>query len=152
MIYLGIDPGQKGGIAVLAGESQAQAWRYPGDVSSAALLVKTILKDWKGTEQVMACLEQVHAMPGQGVSSTFKFGANFGAWQGILSANEIPYIMVTPRKWQQAILDAGTGETKERSLNMARRLFPAVDMQYKADDGKADALNMALYLKKWNEK
>jgi len=82
-------------------------------------------------------------MPKQGVSSTFKFGMNFGAWQGILAALRIPYITVTPRQWQKALLDAGTGETKARSLNMARRLFPEVEMRFKADDGKADALHLA---------
>lgn len=148
MIYIGIDPGMKGGIAVIG--INAQAWRYPGDVNAAAGLLHEIIDMHEGHE-IMACLEQVHAMPGQGVSSTFKFGMNYGAWMGLFAAMKIPYITVTPHKWQKTVLDAGTGETKARSLSMARRLFPNVDMQYKADDGKADALNIARYCKHWNE-
>lgn len=138
-VYLGIDPGQKGGIAVI-GEGFAEAWRYPGDIQEAATLLNNIKVEHGIT---LACIEKVSAMPKQGVSSTFKFGMNYGAWQGALAALCVPYITVTPQKWQKAMLDAGTGETKERSLNMARRLFPAVDMRFKADDGMADALHLA---------
>ncbi len=138
--YLGIDPGQKGGIALLGEDGSAQGWRYPGDIQEAAVLLNRLSLANKIS---LACIEKVGAMPKQGVISTFKFGMNYGAWQGILAALGIPYITVTPRKWQKALLDAGTGETKERSLNMARRLFPYVDLRFKADDGKADALHLA---------
>lgn len=138
--FLGIDPGAKGGIAVLDIGCASEAWRYPGDIPEAAELVRSI---HLAAPIKLACIEKVGAMPKQGVSSTFKFGANYGGWQGILSALGIPYIMVTPTKWQKALLDSGTGETKARSLNMARRLFPNVDMRHKADDGKADALHLA---------
>ncbi len=50
-----------------------------------------------------------------------------------------------PRRWQKPILDAGADDTKARSLNMARRLFPDIDLQHKCDDGKADALHLARY-------
>lgn len=142
--FIGIDPGQKGGVAIIHPDS-AEAWRYPGDIVAAAdllreLHIKHAIK--------LACIESVHSMPGQGVSSTFKFGQNFGAWLGMLAALGIPHTTVTPHKWQKAVLDAGTGDTKARSLNMARRLYPDVDLRYKADDGKADALMMALYAKR----
>ena len=141
-VYLGIDPGQKGGIAIIHADGTAQAWRYPGDIPEAAALLNRIVGAW-GMVVVRACIEKVSAMPRQGVSSTFKFGANFGAWQGMMSALCIPYVTVTPQQWQKTLLDSGTGETKERSLNMARRMFPDVDLSRKADDGKADALHLA---------
>ncbi|GAV19919.1 crossover junction endodeoxyribonuclease RuvC [Mariprofundus micogutta] len=142
--FLGIDPGQKGGVAIIHPEG-AEAWRYPGDIVSAADLLRDIHVNHNIT---MACIESVHSMPKQGVSSTFKFGQNFGAWLGILAALGIPHMTITPHKWQKAVLDAGTGDTKARSLNMARRLFPEVELKYKADDGKADALLMATYAKR----
>lgn len=146
--FLGIDPGAKGGIAVLNAGGVAEAWRYPGDIPEAAELVRSI---HLAAPIKLACIEKVGAMPrpaaggkvSMGAQSSFKFGANYGAWQGILSALGIPYVMVTPAKWQKALLDSGTGETKARSLNMARRLFPDVDMRFQADDGKADALHLA---------
>ncbi len=143
MNYIGIDPGQKGGVAVI-GDDHAEAWRYPGDIQEAAALIVEIHAK---NPIKLACIERVSAMPGNGVSGMFKFGMNYGAWQGILSALGIPYITVTPRQWQKALLDSGTGETKARSLNMARRLFPAINMRYKADDGKADALHLARWAK-----
>jgi len=117
--YIGIDPGQKGGIAIIHLEG-AEAWRYPGDITAAA----DLLRDLKVQYNIkLACIESVHSIPGQGVSSTFKFGQNFGAWLGMLSTYGIPHTTVTPHKWQKATLDAGTGDTKARSLNMARRLY-----------------------------
>jgi len=146
--YLGIDPGQKGGIAIIHPDGAA-AWRYPGDIVTAADSLRDLHCRYSIT---LACIEQVHSMPGQGVKSMFTFGQNYGAWLGMLAAFGIPHTTVTPNKWQKAIMDAGTGDTKERSLNMARRLFPHIDMKYKADDGKSDALLMAMYAKRMDQR
>ena len=141
MSYIGIDPGKGGGIAIIHQEG-ADAWRYPGDIVSAAGLVAGLHAQHRIR---LAVIEKVGARPGQGVTSMFSFGQNFGGWLGILAALGIPHMLVTPRKWQSAMLDAGTGDTKARSLNMARRLFPEIDLRFKADDGKADALHLARY-------
>lgn len=139
--YLGADPGQGGGYAIISEDlSDARAWRYPDDVFCLA----ADLKELPHEQIALAAIERVHAMPKQGVSSTFKFGQNYGGWLGILATLNIPVVTVTSRKWQKAMLDAGTGETtKDRSLAMARRLFPAVDLRFKVDNGKADALHLA---------
>ena len=142
-IFAGVDPGMSGGIAAIRqGDGQAWAWRYPGDIKLMADLLREVCS--LGNVE-MCTVEKVAAMPKQGVSSTFKFGTNYGAILGMLSVLDVPHILITPRKWQKEMLDAGTGETKERSLNMARRLFPKIDLKYKKDDGKADALHMARY-------
>ena len=148
--FLGIDPGQKGGLAVINDLGEAlEAHRYPQDIPTAAAMLGFI---HRRCPIMLAAIERVHAMPGQGVSSMFKFGQNYGAWQGALSALAIPYIVVTPHRWQKALLDAGTGETKSRSLNMARRRYPNMDLRYKADDGKADALHLAAWaLREWRK-
>lgn len=140
---LGIDPGQTGGVAVVSSDLQTvEAHRYPEDIHTAMQLLRGLCDRY---EIRLAVVEKVSAMPKQGVASSFKFGANYGAWLGALAALGVPHLLVTPRQWQKAMLDSGTGETKERSLNMARRLFPQVDLRYKKDDGKADALHMARY-------
>jgi len=146
--YLGIDPGKKGGIAIIHPDG-AEAWRYPGDIVSAAELLQEIRTHHA---IILAVIEQVASRPGQGVRSMFSFGQNYGAWLGMLAAYGIPHTTVTPHKWQKAIMDAGTGDTKERSLNMARRLFPGIDLKHKADDGKSDALLMAMYARRMDQR
>lgn len=148
-VVLGIDPGAGGGLAVIA-PFRADAWRYPGDIPAAAALLGQVIREYGPPDR--ACLERVGAMPKQGVASTFKFGANYGGWQGLLAMAEIPFITVTPSQWQKALLDAGTGETKHRSLSMARRLFPGIPLDRKADDGKADALHLARWAQQTLEK
>ncbi len=148
MYFAGIDPGQSGAIAVISDDLQeAYAWDYPGSIEAAADLLREIFLEHK---PVLTGIEKVSAMPKQGVSSTFKFGQNYGAWLGALSSLQVPFTVVTPAKWQKAVLDSGTGETKERSLSMARRLFPAVDLSRKKDHGKSDALLLAVYAARWH--
>lgn len=145
--YVGIDPGKQGGLAIISHDlTEAIGFRFPDDFVEAA----NIMRDWK-TQYSIACagIEKVGAMPKQGVKSMFSFGENYGAWQGILSALSIPFIFVTPHKWQKAMLDSQGGSNKERSLNMARRLFPQVDLRHKADDGIADALHLARYARNY---
>mgnify|MGYP001301375605 CR=1 FL=1 len=142
--YAGIDPGATGGIAVVSALlEEAHAWLYPGDVSQAADLLREVWADYK---PVLCALEHVRAMPGQGVVSMFSFGANYGEWRGMLAALALPWIEVTPQVWQRKCLDPGEkGTSKARSLEMARRLFPGVDLHRKKDHGLADALHLARY-------
>ena len=138
--YIGIDPGQEGAVALLCdGLPQVQDW--PGDPGAAA----EILKGWNVEYQVqLVALESVHAMPKQGVSSTFKFGVNFGAWQGILSALGLSYLMPRPTEWQKGLVRKSDGpDPKARSLAVARRLFPDAELSRKKDHGRADALLLA---------
>lgn len=144
MAYLGIDPGKIGGVAVIHPDG-ADAWRYPGDIASAAALLREIHAQYRIK---IACIERVASRPGQGVKSMFSFGQNFGGWLGALAALEIPHTTVTPHAWQKAVLDSGTGDTKARALSMARRMFPTVHLRFKADDGKADALLLAEFAKR----
>lgn len=132
-----------GGVAVVSYEI-ASAWECP----DGAVEMARLLNEIQGMGPCKAAVEQVHAMPQQGVTSMFKFGTNFGTWLGVLAAFKIPTVLVTPRKWQKVMLDAGTGQTKDKSLDMARRLFPAVDLHRKKDHGKADALLLAEYLRR----
>ncbi|MDF1551954.1 MAG: hypothetical protein P1P84_02775 [Deferrisomatales bacterium] len=140
--YMGIDPGAGGAVAVVGEDGDAYTWDYPGDAVAVGQLLVEILSAHMVSS---VAIERVHSMPGQGVSSSFKFGQNFGSWLGALGALGIPVITVSPKKWQNEMLDAGTGDTKERSLSMARRLFPNVTLHRKKDNGRADALHLARY-------
>jgi len=143
MFCLGIDPGKKGAVAVVSDGffSEARVWPYPGDTVSAADLIREIVTEFR---PALCALEKVASMPRDGRASAFSFGRNLGAWEGILAALGLPYVYVTPQKWQRALLDsAGGPNPKTRSLAMARRLFPALDLSRKGDHGKADALHLA---------
>lgn len=72
-------------------------------------------------------VEKVHAMPGQGVTSTFTFGKNFGGLLGAIAALSFPYRLVTPQAWKKVIL-AGTGKTKDDAIAYARRTYPDVPL------------------------
>jgi crossover junction endodeoxyribonuclease RuvC len=139
--YIGIDPGQSGAVALLPGDDPHRVEDWPGDPSAAAEL----LKGWSIEYQVqLAALESVHAMPKQGVSSTFRFGANWGTWQGILAALGLPYLMPRPTEWQKGLVRKSDGpDPKARSLAVARRLFPDAELSKKKDHGRADALLLA---------
>ena len=144
--WLGVDPGKRGAAALITSDGVAQAVSYPGDISQAA----DIVRGWKAEYEIkLAGLERVHSMPAQGVRSVFSFGENFGSWQGILAAMGIPYELVTPQAWQRGLVVPSDGKTpKERALTVARRLYPALDLHRKSDDGRADALLLATWAKR----
>ncbi len=138
---IGIDPGKTGAAALLPAEGEPLIMDWPGDPVAAA----EILRDWSMEfDAQLVALESVHAMPKQGVSSTFSFGQNLGQWQGIVSALGLPCMMPRPAEWQKGMIRKADGrDTKARSLTVARRLFPEADLSRKKDHGRADALLLA---------
>jgi crossover junction endodeoxyribonuclease RuvC len=144
--FCGIDPGQTGALALLPQGELPRVEDWPGDPSAAA----EILRNWIAEFSIeLAALERVNAMPKQGVSSTFKLGCNYGAWQGILGMLGVPYVMPTPREWQKGLVKPSDGPNpKARSLAVARRLFPDAELSRKRDNGRADALLLAWWAKK----
>lgn len=143
MIYIGIDPGKDGALAVI----------WPDDSVEAATFEEAeyrgILHDVESRNS-RCCLERVGAMPGQGVTSMFKFGENFGFIQGLLTAYSIPYELVTPQKWKKEFQVTGD---KNSSIAACKRLFPGVNLRRtdrckKDHDGMAEALLMAEYARR----
>lgn len=149
MIYIGIDPGSKSGaIAVI--EEIGDTENIVLEPFSEGAYIELLSYIAKKSDSKLCCLERVSAMPGQGVSSTFAFGANFGWTQGVLQALNIPYELVRPQAWKG---EFGITSDKNTSVDVCRRLFPEVDLRRtpnsrKNDDGKAEALLMALYAKR----
>ena len=140
MIYIGIDPGKNGGIAFTS-LNLVEVSIY----SDECLI--NICNMFRNRTDVICYLEQVHAMPKQGVSSTFNFGMNFGFIQGVLKAYEIPYELVTPQKWKK---EFSCTSDKNTSIEVCKRLFPNVNLKAtdrckKDHDGIAEALLIAEY-------
>jgi crossover junction endodeoxyribonuclease RuvC len=141
--YLGIDPGRTGAAAIITPDGYCDVADWPGDPVAAA----DLLRSWLVEYSVKLCaLERVASRPGQGVSSVFRFGVNFGTWQGLLAALAIRYVMPTPQAWQKGIVVLSDGDDpKTRALAVARRLYPDADLSLKKHHGRADALLLANY-------
>lgn len=147
MIYIGVDPGEKGTMAILEyiGDERENITIIPYDKDDYAKSLAEI----SGCSAI-CCLERVNAMPKQGVVSMFDFGKNFGFIQGLLTAYSIPYELVTPQKWKKEFQITGD---KNSSIAVCKRLFPDVDLRRtercrKDDDNSAEALLLAEYARR----
>lgn len=145
MIYIGVDPGKKGGYAWYTnGDMRVRPWDDNYFVQDMHLLAAM-------NDHLMAAVEKVGAMPGQGTVSMFSFGQSYGFILGVLAAFGIPYQLVPPRKWKA---EYGLLNTiKEDSVVVAKRLFPNVDLLptprcRKESDGMAEALLIAEYARR----
>jgi crossover junction endodeoxyribonuclease RuvC len=140
-LYIGLDPGQSGSISFHPESGDPWAEKMPE--TDQDLL--GLFMDLRGcTEyEMVAMLEQVHSMPGQGVSSSFKFGEGYGKLQMALCAAGIPYQRVTPQKWQKDLQCLTKGD-KNVSKRRAQELFP----QIKVIHALADGLLIGLYCKR----
>lgn len=131
---IGIDPGLSGGIAIIAHDG-VMAWKMPETEKD----LFDALKDMAGgTEKVFAILENVHAMPKQGVASTWKFGQNYGALRMALIALGIPFETVAPGVWQRRMGCLSKGD-KNITKRKAQELFPGLKITHAI----ADALLIA---------
>jgi len=149
-IILGIDPGASGAIARLTAMGDLQIWDMPTrtvvrngkekrelDVTRLA----TILEEAGASE---ACVEQVGARPGQGVTSMFAFGRAVGQVEGALAACALPIHYVTPQVWRRRLaVPAGKSGSRLR----ASELMPAYATEWRRakDDGRAEAALIAMY-------
>ncbi len=96
----------------------------------------------------LAYLEEVHAMPGQGVTGMFRFGQNFGQWEGLLAGvgiTEERIIRVPPQTWKSKMRLRSAD--KDLAREKAGELFPLHESAFKRkkDDGVAESLLIALY-------
>lgn len=161
MIFCGIDPGVTGAVGQLSSEFEDFV-----DVQMVPLLPQKSGKkeyDIRGmadmidfgdgeNNQVFVVLEKQHAFPKQGVVSTGSIMRGYGIWEGILSALNLDYITVPPQTWQKELIPGKTGETKQRSIAMAGKLFPEVSLfagkGRTPHHGLSDALLIAEYARR----
>jgi crossover junction endodeoxyribonuclease RuvC len=98
-------------------------------------------------QDIEIVVEAVHAMPKQGVSSSFKFGMAYGAALALAERFHAPWGTVTPQKWKKYMK---LTSNKNDSLEMARNLWPNAPLHLKKHDGRAEALLMAEWLRTQN--
>jgi crossover junction endodeoxyribonuclease RuvC len=141
-LYIGLDPGQNGSISFHPEIGRPWAIKMP-ETDKELMDTLCAYGDACLDYESVAMLEQVHSMPGQGVSSSFKFGEGYGKLQMALCAAGIPYQRVTPQKWQKDLQCLTKGD-KNVSKRRAQELFPAI----KVTHAIADGLLIGLYCKR----
>lgn len=161
-VFVGIDPGKDGAMAFLGwGPSEPVIVSFDELVYADRLwhvspMLRTVAEQELNAMmrvdaiETFAVVEHVNAMPGQGVTSCFSFGKNFGFILGLLTACRIPYQLVRPQVWKK---EFGCTSDKNTSIEVAQRLYPNADLYRtarctKPHDGRAEALLMAEYARR----
>ena len=102
------------------------------------------IKDFQKND-IKVVIEQVSAMPGQGVTSMFNFGQSFGVLKGVCSAMQLPMYFVRPAKWKKYF--GLINSQKDASRTKAIEIFPYIseELSRKKDGNKADAILIASF-------
>ena len=153
MKILGIDPGLSGAIAILEKKKVLNLFDMPVMAEgkknkkqlNSAQLVNIIRENSIGDEEIAVVVEQVNAMPGQGVTSMFNFGQTFGAIKGVCAALNLPIFFVRPSKWKKYF--ELINSSKDASRTKVIEMYPSLSSQLakKKDVNKSDAVLIARY-------
>ena len=155
MLIIGIDPGLSGSICFFEDGKILDAIEMPTMTEgkknkrqvNGAQVYNEITNRINVSEKpnVRIIIEQVSAMPGQGVTSMFNFGQSFGILKGICSAMQLPMFFVRPAKWKKYF--SLINSEKDASRTKAIEMFPYFSPQLskKKDSNKADAILIASF-------
>ena len=153
MKIIGIDPGLSGAIAILEDNKVLSIFDMPVMAEgkknkrqlNSAQLVDIIKENIKLHDDIAVVVEQVNAMPGQGVTSMFNFGQTFGAIKGVCAALKLPIFFVRPSKWKKHfdLLNSSKDSSRTKVIEM----YPSLSNQLtkKKDVNKSDAILIARF-------
>ena len=161
MIIVGIDPGISGALCFLSNgnvidvidmPTMAEGKKNKKQVNGRQIFNEILnIKNSFAGHKINVVVEQVSAMPGQGVTSMFNFGQSFGVIKGICSAMELPIFYVRPAKWKKYfnLINA----EKDASRTKVIEMFPKISQKLsrKKDNNKADAILIAKYFENTRE-
>ncbi len=155
MLIIGIDPGITGAICffedrkiigLIEMPNMAVGKKNKRQVNGAQVYNEIFerIKNYN-KKDIKVVIEQVSAMPGQGVTSMFNFGQSFGVLKGICSAMQLPMYFVRPAKWKKYY--SLINSKKDASRTKAIEIFPYISTQLskKKDSNKADAILIASF-------
>ena len=128
MIWVGVDPGAKGGFCIMAeSDTGRMVNAYAWDDQLFICEMRALAHFNKPPEgHVIAAVEKVGAMPGNGSVSMFRFGQSYGFILGVLEGLTIPYQVVPPKEWKK---EFGLNSDKEKSIEVCRKLFPTLNLR-----------------------
>jgi crossover junction endodeoxyribonuclease RuvC len=155
MIIIGIDPGISGAICffedgkvtdIVEMPNMADGKKNKRQVNGAQIYneISSRIKNFN-KEDIKVVIEQVSAMPGQGVTSMFNFGQSFGVLKGICSAMQLSTYFIRPAKWKKYFNLINS--EKDASRTKAIQIFPYISskLSKKKDANKADAILLASF-------
>ena len=155
MLIIGIDPGITGAICffengevrdIVEMPSMAEGKKNKRQINGPQIY-NEISRRIEGLQKknIAVIIEQVSAMPGQGVTSMFNFGQSFGVLKGICSAMQLPMYFVRPAKWKKYFNLIKT--EKDASRTKVIEIFPYISskLSKKKDSNKADAILIASF-------
>lgn len=156
MIYIGIDIGVTGAIAILNDGDvlihDIPVLLKPGKASVKKYVDAKLLNNvlYFALESVEVCMEVVSARPGQGVASMFSLGHSLGVIEGVVASNGYSVCKVRPQEWKRHY--GLIGGSKDDSISKALELFPQCEkkLSRKKDHNRADALLLANWIKTFN--
>ena len=155
MLVIGIDPGISGSICffqdgkindVVEMPTMTEGKKNKKQVNGSQIFNEISFRIKKiDKKDIKVVIEQVSAMPGQGVTSMFNFGQSFGILKGICSAMQLPMYFVRPTKWKKYFNLLNS--EKDASRTRAIEIFPYFSSQLsrKKDSNKADAILIASF-------
>ena len=155
MLIIGIDPGITGSICFLEDGKIIDVVEMPNMSEgkknkrqvNGSQVYNEILKKIKTLDKkdIKVVIEQVSAMPGQGVTSMFNFGQSFGVLKGICSGMQLSMYFVRPAKWKKYFNLINS--EKDASRTRAIEIFPyfSTELSRKKDSNKADAILIASF-------
>ena len=155
MLIIGIDPGISGSICffkdgkildVIEMPTMTEGKKNKKQVNGSQIYNEIFKRvNELETSDIRVIVEQVSAMPGQGVTSMFNFGQSFGILKGICSAMQLPIYFVRPAKWKKYFNLINS--EKDASRTRAIEIFPYFSSQLskKKDANKADAILIASF-------
>ena len=155
MLIIGIDPGLSGSICFLIDGKILDVIEMPTMTEgkknkrqvNGSQVFNEITKRTKEYQknQIRVVIEQVSAMPGQGVTSMFNFGQSFGVLKGVCTAMQLPMYFVRPAKWKKYFNLINS--EKDASRTRAIEIFPSFSssLSKKKDSNKADAILIASF-------
>ena len=155
MLIIAIDPGISGSICFFRDGKILEVIEMPTMTEgkknkkqvNGAQIYNEISAKINGIEKhnIRVIIEQVSAMPGQGVTSMFNFGQSFGILKGICSAMQLPMFFIRPAKWKKYF--SLINSEKDASRTKAIEMFPYFSSQLskKKDSNKADAILIACF-------
>ena len=155
MLVIGIDPGISGSICffqngeindVVEMPTMIEGKKNKKQVNGSQIFNEISNRTKKiDKKDIRVVIEQVSAMPGQGVTSMFNFGQSFGILKGICSAMQLPMYFVRPAKWKKYFNLINS--EKDASRTRAIEIFPYFSSQLsrKKDSNKADAILLASF-------
>jgi hypothetical protein len=141
---LAIDPGISGALAYYFPDYPERISTEDMPIAGGDVDAVTLARRLNIMMPDICVMERVGAMPGQGVSSTFKFGRSFGTAIGVVGALKVPLVFVAPSKWKAHFR---LSADKEQSRALALRMFPTISEQFerKKDHNRAEAALIARY-------